>query len=255
MNLYGLIGFPLTHSFSKKYFTEKFKDEGIKDSVYELFEIKDVKELPAIIKNNPGLKGLNVTIPHKEAILPLLDELDTPVKNIKAVNVIKISNGKLKGYNSDFHGFKISLQRFLGQEAKVKALVLGTGGAAKAVRAALEDLRIHYWNVSRTAGEDILGYEQLDKDIINSFKLIINTSPVGMYPKVEEAPPIPYEFLTKEHYLFDLVYNPEETLFMKNGKLAGARTKNGLEMLSLQAEKAWEIWTNDEFPPTGTSKF
>jgi shikimate dehydrogenase len=245
MNLFGLIGFPLTHSFSKKYFTEKFEREGIKDSVYELFEIKDIKDLPGIIKNNPDLKGLNVTIPHKEAVLPFLDELDEPVKKIMAVNVIKVNNGKLKGYNSDFHGFKVSLQQFLGKEVKVKALVLGTGGAAKAVRAALEDLKIHYWNVSRTASEDILGYEQLDKEIISSFKLIINTSPVGMYPNVEEAPPIPYEYLTKEHYLFDLVYNPEETLFMKKGKLAGARTKNGMDMLYLQAEKAWAIWNNE----------
>jgi shikimate dehydrogenase len=247
MNLFGLIGFPLTHSFSKKYFTEKFEREGIKNSGYELFELKDIKDLPSIIKKNPDLKGLNVTIPHKEAVMEFMDELDEPVKKIRAVNVIKISNGKLKGYNSDFHGFKISLQQFLGKEAKVKALVLGTGGAAKAVKAALEDLKIHYWNVSRTAGEDILGYEQLTKEIITSFKLIINTSPVGMYPKTEECPPLPYEFLTKEHYLFDLVYNPEETLFMKKGRLAGARTKNGLDMLYLQAEKAWQIWNNVEF--------
>jgi shikimate dehydrogenase len=246
MNLFGLIGFPLTHSFSKKYFTEKFEKEGIKDSSYELFEIRDIKDLPSIIKNNPGLKGLNVTIPHKEAVLEFMDELDEPVKKIRAVNVIKVNNGKLKGYNSDFHGFKGSLQQFLPKDAKVKALVLGTGGAAKAVKAVLDDLKIHYWNVSRTAGEDILGYEQLDKEIIGSFKLIINTSPVGMYPKVEECPPIPYEYLTKEHYLFDLVYNPEETLFMKKGKQAGARTKNGLEMLYLQAEKAWQIWNNVE---------
>jgi shikimate dehydrogenase len=245
MNLYGLIGFPLTHSFSKKYFTEKFEKEGIKDSAYELFEIKDIKDLPSIVKNNPDLKGLNVTIPHKEAVLEFMDELDEPVKNIRAVNVIKVSNGKLKGYNSDFHGFKGSLIQFLPKDTKVKALVLGTGGAAKAVKAALEDLKIHYWNVSRTAGEDILGYEQLDKDIIKSFKLIINTTPVGMYPNMEECPPIPYEFLTKDHYLFDLVYNPEETLFMKKGKQAGARTKNGLEMLYLQAEKAWDIWNKE----------
>jgi shikimate dehydrogenase len=245
MNLYGLIGFPLTHSFSKKYFTEKFEKEGIKDSAYDLFEIKDVKDLPAVLKNNPGLKGLNVTIPYKESIIELLDELDEPVKKIKAVNVIKVTNGKLKGFNSDFHGFKISLLNFLEKDAKIKALVLGTGGAAKAVKAVLEDLKIHYWNVSRIATEDIISYEQLDKDIIGSFKLIINTTPVGMYPNVENAPPIPYEFLTQEHYLFDLVYNPEETLFMKKGKQAGARTKNGLEMLYLQAEKAWDIWNNE----------
>lgn len=249
MNLFGLIGYPLTHSFSKKYFTKKFEKEGIKNCRYDLFEIKNIEELPSIIKNNPELKGLNVTIPHKESVINFLDELDEPARSIKAVNVIKIDSGKLKGYNSDFHGFRTSLKKFLNVEtlevlktSKVlKALVLGTGGSSKAIKAALEDLKIDYKTVSRNEGKADFTYEDL-KSQIGNFQLIINTTPVGMYPLIEACPDLPYDLINKDHYLFDLVYNPEETLFMKKGKEKGARTKNGLEMLSLQAEKAWEIW-------------
>lgn len=244
MNLFGLIGYPLTHSFSKKYFTEKFQRENIKDCQYELFEIKNIEDFPAVIQNNPELKGLNVTIPHKENVMQFLDELDEPVKKIGAVNVIKLVNGKLKGFNSDYHGFRNSLEKFLKDgtaSAGIKALVLGTGGAAKAVKAALEDLRIDYKTVSRTKGQADYIYEELDAEIEN-YKLIINTTPLGMYPKVDVAPELPYEKLTKEYFLYDLVYNPEKTLFMQKGEEKGARTKNGLEMLILQAEKAWEIW-------------
>ncbi|MBX9851275.1 MAG: shikimate dehydrogenase [Cytophagaceae bacterium] len=262
MSLYGLIGYPLTHSFSKKYFTGKFEKERIDHAKYELFEIKDIQDFPSIIKNNPALKGLNVTIPHKEAVMQFLDELDEPVKKIKAVNVIKVMNGKLKGYNSDYHGFKTSLEKFLadGKTSEVykhadetrkvfetlrvfeiSALVLGTGGAAKAVKAVLEDLKINYKTVSRNKNQGDLTYDEL-KGQLKNFPLIINTSPVGMYPKTDACPDLPYEEITNSHYLFDLVYNPEETLFMKKGEEKGARTKNGLEMLHLQAEKAWAIW-------------
>jgi shikimate dehydrogenase len=245
MQLFGLIGYPLTHSFSKKYFTSKFEKEGIKDCQYDLYEIKDINDFPSIIKSHPGLRGLNVTIPHKEAVMKFLDELDEPVKKIKAVNVIKIRNGKLIGYNSDFHGFKISLQKFLsgGNAPKdLKALVLGTGGASKAVKAALEDLNITYKTVSRTEGQADITYEELP-EFIDTHKLIVNTSPVGMYPAIDQCPAIPYEKLDSGHFLYDLVYNPEVTLFLKKGAEKGARTKNGIDMLYLQAEKAWEIWT------------
>ena len=246
MRLFGLIGYPLTHSFSKKYFTSKFEKEGIKDCQYDLYEIKDIHDFPAILKNNAGLKGLNVTIPHKEAVMQFLDELDEPVKRIKAVNVIKIQDGKLVGYNSDFHGFKISLQKFLSggnASQNLKALVLGTGGASKAVKAALEDLKIEYKTVSRTKGQADLTYDELP-EVIELFKLIINTSPVGMYPAVDQCPAIPYDKLTSDYFLYDLVYNPEVTLFLKKGADKGARTKNGIDMLYLQAEKAWEIWNS-----------
>ncbi|HVD97302.1 MAG TPA: shikimate dehydrogenase [Cytophagaceae bacterium] len=242
MNLYGLIGFPLTHSFSKKYFTEKFQKENIADSRYELFEIKEAPQVLEVVKNNPELKGLNVTIPHKENVLPFLNELDPAARAIGAVNVIKIKNGKLKGYNSDYYGFRESLVRFLGETTHARALVLGTGGAAKAVKAALKDLNITCVFVSRRKEEDNISYDELDETILAEHKLIINTSPLGMYPKTDAYPEIPYEYLTPRHYLFDLVYNPEETMFMKKGAERGAHTKNGLEMLYLQAEKAWEIW-------------
>ena len=250
MNLYGLIGYPLTHSFSKKYFSEKFEKEAISDCRYELFEIIDIKDFPSIIKNNPDLKGLNVTIPHKEAVMEWLDELDEPVKKIQAVNVIKVSNGKLKGYNSDYHGFRTSLEKFISQDQPLelikickgmKALVLGTGGASKAVKAALEDLNIEFNTVSRSKGLADFTYQEI-KENIASYQLIINTTPLGMYPAIDACPDLAYEKINKDCFLFDLVYNPQETLFLKKGRANGARTKNGLEMLYLQAEKAWEIW-------------
>ncbi len=241
-NLYGLIGYPLTHSFSKKYFTEKFEKENIKNSKYELFEIKEAGEILDVLKNNPNLRGLNVTIPHKENVIQYLDEIDAAAKEIGAVNVIKITNGKLKGFNSDYYGFRQSLLNLIGERKQLKALILGTGGAAKAVKAALLDLNIPFHFVSRKKEGANFSYEALDKTILSEHKLIINTSPLGMYPNVETCPDIPYHLLTPEHFLFDLVYNPEETTFMKKGAERDAKTKNGLEMLHLQAEKAWEIW-------------
>jgi len=245
MNIYGLIGYPLGHSFSKKYFTEKFEQMGIGTShVYELFELPDIQQFPELIKQQPDLKGLNVTIPHKQAVMPFMDGFDASAIKVGAVNVIKIAEGgNLIGFNSDYYGFKISLEEFIPANTSLKALVLGNGGAAKAVIAALNDLSIPFKVVSRTKTDDNLAYEDLKTEIDN-YQLIINSSPVGTYPKADVCPDIPYELLTSDHYLYDLVYNPVQTLFLQKGEDQGAKTHNGLKMLHLQAEKAWEIWNS-----------
>jgi shikimate dehydrogenase len=252
MNIYGLIGFPLTHSFSKKYFTEKFQKEGITHSEYQLFEMENVtQELPSLIEKTQGLKGLNVTIPHKKNVIPFMKRLDNSAKNVGAVNVIKIDkNGDLVGYNSDYYGFKKSLENFLTTPI-TQALILGTGGASLAVKAALDTMGIEYVFVSRNPDnapenlqESCIAYTDLSEETMEAYSLIINTTPVGTYPKVNDAPAIPYQFLTEAHYLYDLVYNPEITQFMQNGLAKGAKVKNGLEMLQLQAEEAWQIWNN-----------
>jgi shikimate dehydrogenase len=244
MRIFGLIGKKLTHSFSKKYFTEKFERENIREVVYELFELPNIDDLPQLIEEQENLKGLNVTIPYKLEVLPFLYEIDPAAERIGAVNVIKIQeNKKLKGYNSDYYGFKLSVEKFLAGNTNVKALILGTGGASKAVKVALEDLDIPYLYVSRHSEKpNILTYKQLDEDIFLSHQLIINTTPLGMYPLIETCPEIPYHLLGENHYLYDLVYNPENTLFVQKGTEKGAKTINGLEMLYLQAEKSWEIW-------------
>lgn len=244
MRKFGLIGFPLTHSFSKKYFTQKFQNEHIPDAVYDLYELPELKELPALISQNPELKGLSVTIPHKKKVIPFLNELNETAAKIGAVNTIKISEGKLKGYNTDVIGFRESLKKFLPQNFRSRALILGTGGAAQAVKAALQELQIPFQSVSRNPDSGNLTYENLTPEIIEMHQLIINTTPLGTFPKVETCPPIPYGFLTPQHFLFDLVYNPEETIFMKNGRERGAKTQNGYEMLVLQAEAAWQIWNS-----------
>jgi shikimate dehydrogenase len=247
MDLYGLIGYPLTHSFSKRYFSEKFIKEGIEGSRYDLFEMDTVDSLPELMKT-----GLNVTIPHKQAVIPLLNELDeNSAKRIGAVNTIKIfSDGSTKGYNTDYYGFRQSLVEWLdhrGENSKhISALVLGTGGASKAVIAALQDLKTNYTLVSRTASDGVLSYDDLNEEIIKNNRLIINTTPLGMYPKVENCPPIPYEFITRQHFLYDLVYNPENTLFLQRGLEKNAAVLNGLKMLHLQAEKAWDIWNSED---------
>lgn len=261
MQTFGLIGKKLTHSFSKKYFTEKFKKENIQNAIYELFELPTIADLPTLIKNQPNLQGLNVTIPYKLEVLPFLDKIDAAAQKIGAVNVIKVNNNKtLTGYNSDYYGFKESLLTFLNHPNEryvshlkgiqtLKALILGTGGASKAVKIALEDLQIPHLSISRniiantpTEHNNILTYGQLDAKILKSYQLIINTTPLGMFPDVSICPEIPYQFLTSEHYLYDLVYNPENTLFMQKGTNEGAQVINGLQMLYLQAEKSWEIW-------------
>jgi shikimate dehydrogenase len=244
MRVFGLIGYPLTHSFSKKYFTEKFEKEHIPDCIYELFEIESVSLFAHLISSNPDIQGFNVTIPHKQAIMPLLDSLDDSAKFVGAVNVIKKSNqGKWIGYNSDYYGFMESLKKFLPVHFQgFKALVLGTGGAAKAVEAALKTLNIPYLLVSREAKLNHITYQAITPDLLADYQLIVNTTPLGMFPKVESSPTLPYQALTNQHYLFDLVYNPADTLFLTKGKEQGAHTQYGLEMLHLQAEKAWEIW-------------
>lgn len=248
---YGLIGYPLSHSFSKKYFSEKFQRENIPNCVYELFPIENIGELEALLKT-PDLIGLNVTIPYKLAVIPFLDELDAlTAARIGAVNTIKIySDGSTKGFNTDYYGFKNSLEDWLehqGEESRrFKALVLGTGGSSKAVTTALEDLETPYIQVSRTSKDGLLTYDDLTREVVEEHKLIINTTPVGMSPHTAVAPPIPYEFITDRHLLYDLIYNPEETMFLKKGAEKGAATLNGLAMLYLQAEKSWRIWNEPD---------
>ena len=283
MRKFGLIGYPLSHSFSKKYFTEKFEKEGIGDARYECYPIESITELPRLLANEPELVGLNVTIPYKEQVMAWLDELEPKAERIGAVNTIRIQNGKLKGFNTDYDGFKNSLIKWVGANPlPEKALILGTGGASKAVKAALEDLGIAFRFVSRKAAPGVLTYQDLNTPTPqhpNTFQrnpfgttpqhfpkeslwdntltpqhfstpvppeavstLLINTTPLGMSPHTESLPDLPYEQLTSSHYLYDLVYNPLITPFMQKGIDAKCRVKNGLEMLFGQAEKAWEVW-------------
>ena len=243
MKKYGLIGFPLSHSFSKQYFSEKFERENRQDCQYELYEIPEISKLPALLEKEPELLGLNVTIPYKQKVIPFLDGLDPACKQIGAVNCIKISKNKCVGYNTDYFGFRESLRKWLGNE-RPKALVLGTGGASKAVGQALEDLGIRFLSVSRTSSKDTLTYEDLKSQTgtIKDHLLVINTTPVGTYPNVHAMPEFPVELVGPNHWVYDLIYNPEETILMKKTGKMGARTKNGMEMLHLQAEAAWDIW-------------
>ncbi|WP_243349904.1 shikimate dehydrogenase family protein [Parabacteroides sp. FAFU027] len=244
MQKYGLIGYPLSHSFSQGFFNEKFQSEGI-EATYENFEIPTIEDLQKVLLANPELNGLNVTIPYKEQVIQYLDELDDTAKNIGAVNVIKFVRDKkklkLKGYNSDVIGFSQSISAFLKPHHK-KALILGTGGASKAVKYALEKLGIEYTFVSRTAIKGQLFYNELTEEVMKEHTVIVNTTPVGMYPKIDACPDIPYQYITEQHLLYDLLYNPNETKFMKLGEEKGATVVNGLEMLLLQAFAAWDIW-------------
>ncbi len=244
MDKYGLIGYPLKHSFSKGYFNEKFAAENIK-AEYVNFEIPSIRDFKKVIADNPDLKGLNVTIPYKEQVIPLLDEVSENAKQIGAINVIKIVRDKKKvkliGYNSDIIGFKESIEPLLNPNQKM-ALILGTGGSAKAVFHGLNQLGINSMFVSRTKADGVLTYEELTPEVMEIYRIIVNCTPVGMFPKTDECPAIPYHLLTSNHLLYDLLYNPNETLFMKKGKENGASVKNGLEMLLLQAFVAWEFW-------------
>ena len=244
MKAFGLIGYPLTHSFSEKYFNEKFAAEQITDCSYKLYELPDINAFPALLKSIPNLHGLNVTVPHKEKVMPYLDAIETEAKKIGAVNVIKIKNGKTTGYNSDYQGFIQSLENFYPINSRSRALILGTGGAAKAVLAALDSLNIPYKIVSRQPQPGQLLYEELTPILMAAHNLLINATPLGTYPKIDTCPLIPYEALTESHYLYDLVYNPAETLFLRKGREAGAKIKNGHEMLVRQAEVAWQIWNS-----------
>jgi len=241
MTKYGLIGYPLSHSFSKKYFTEKFERESIQDHAYELFPIEKIDQLQALLKTETALKGLNVTIPYKELVIPFLDEQSDVVKAIQACNCICIRDGKLIGYNTDVIGFEKTLERQLSVTHK-QALVLGTGGAAKAVHYVLRKKGIDFLQVSRTKGEGNITYNQLDEKVMASHTLIVNTTPLGMYPNVDEAPSLPYHLLNEQHYLYDLVYNPAKTKFLSEGERRGALIENGADMLVIQAEASWDIW-------------
>ncbi len=241
---YGLIGFPLSHSFSKGFFAEKFAKEHIVNTQYENYPIESVDQFHQLWQQEPQLEGMNITIPYKKAVIPFLDHTSTVVNAINACNCIRKYNGKLYGYNTDVIGFEKSLQPFL-QPHHQKALILGTGGAAAAVAWVLQKLGISFKYVSRSSnGEEVISYEALNNTILHEHLLIINTSPVGMYPHVNEAPNLNYEALTDKHHLYDLIYNPAETLFLTKGKERGASIQNGLEMLHLQAEASWEIWNS-----------
>ncbi len=240
MDKYGIIGNPLGHSFSKGFFTEKFAREGI-DAEYLNFQIPEIGKLTEVLQENPELRGINVTLPYKTEVIPFLDELSDEAREIGAVNVVQIRNGHLKGFNSDIIGFTRSIQPLLKPHHR-KALILGTGGASRAIRVGLTRLGLEWKYVSRTPREGMFTYEDITAETLREYEVIVNCSPVGMFPKVDECPAIPYEFLTQDNLLYDLVYNPENTLFMKKGALQGAVVKNGLEMLHLQAIASWEFW-------------
>lgn len=243
MRLYGLIGYPLTHSFSKKYFTEKFEKEGLSDCRFENFPVASASEIRNLVQQHPELQGLSVTIPHKETILPYLDETDELVRKIKACNSIKIAAGRLIGYNTDVIGFEKSLTPLLQPHHK-KALILGAGGASKAVAFVLKKKNISFRFVSRKPSAKNLSFEQVTAEMLAGVQLLVNTTPLGTYPNVIEAPTIPYQALNSSHLLFDLVYNPEKTLFLKKGEEQGAAIKNGFDMLQIQAEESWKIWNS-----------
>ncbi len=242
--IYGLLGYPLGHSFSKMYFSEKFQSENI-SAEYRNFEISDVSLIREVVATEPNLCGLNVTIPYKESVIKYLDDLDEKAARIGAVNVIKFIRQKNKvrliGYNSDVVGFKNSIEPLLPSGC-TDALILGTGGASKAVYYALEELGIKPVYVSRTSKKGQFIYPDLDKYIMEKYKIIVNTTPLGMYPKIEFCPHIPYDLIVPGTLAYDVIYNPEETLFMKKAQAQGAIVKNGLEMLLLQANEAWRIW-------------
>lgn len=245
MKLYGLIGYPLGHSFSKQYFTEKFLREGLDDCVFESFPIETIHEFKALIAAHPNLKGLGVTIPYKELVLPFIDELSDEVKSIGATNSIKISENKLIAYNTDIIGFEESFKKGL-QPVHKKVLVLGTGGASKAVQYVLNKMGIPFLVVTRNASPlpEFIQYEAIDRQLISEYQVVINCTPVGMYPNENIAPAIPYDLLTTDHYLYDLVYKPAKTLFLEKGEEMGAVTMNGYEMLIIQAEASWKIWNS-----------
>lgn len=243
---YGLIGFPLSHSFSKKYFSDKFQKENIDNCQYDLFEIKNI-DLVKDVFQLKNLQGFNVTIPFKHDIMRYMDDFDHSAKKVGAVNVVKIDqDGNKTGYNSDYYGFRTSLENWLPESKNYKALILGTGGAARAVIAVLKDLSIPFLKISRDSAKGDFTYAELknQSEALNTHQLIINTTPLGMSPNIDAMPEINYGMLNEKFYLNDLIYNPAETKFLAEGKKHGAHIKNGLEMLELQAEKSWEIWNN-----------
>jgi shikimate dehydrogenase len=243
MRRFGLIGYPLSHSFSKKFFSEKFKKENTLDCAYENFPISEISQFPELLQQYPDLQGINVTIPYKKAIIPYLSSISAVVEAIGASNCIQIKEGALIGHNTDVVGFRQSLLPFL-QSHHQQALILGTGGASAAVVYVLKQLNISYLLVSRSPGQDTIAYQDLTKSILAQHTLIINTTPLGTFPQVAVCPPIPYDQLTPLHHLYDLVYNPAETRFIKMGKEKGASFQNGWEMLIEQANESWRIWNS-----------
>ncbi len=246
MDRYGLIGYPLEHSFSISYFNQKFADEGI-DAVYENFEISTIDLLPEIISSNPDLKGINVTLPYKQKVIPFLDTITPEARDIGAVNTIKVTREgnktKLKGFNSDVIGFTKSIEPML-DKAHTKALILGTGGASKAIDYGLKSLGLETVFVSRFQRPGTIQYDDVNSDVIKEYNVIVNCTPCGMYPHTEECPKLPYEAMDNHTILYDLIYNPDTTLFIKKGLERGASAKNGLEMLLLQAFASWDFWTD-----------
>ena len=244
--VFGLIGATVSHSFSKAYFDEKFFREGLRDYHYELFPLENIMQIEALLKDTKGLSGLNETIPYKEQVLKYLDEVDGFAKKIGAVNVIRIKDGKLQGYNTDSDAFYETIEKWLPKDKTFQALILGTGGSSKAVQEALKKLGISYQLVSRDPKKGNRTYEELEKnpEILAESKLLINTTPLGMSPNTETLPPIDFESIGADHYVYDLIYNPARTMFLQKAEMRGATIRNGLEMLHVQAEKSWMIWNN-----------
>jgi shikimate dehydrogenase len=243
----GIIGYPLEHSRSPEIFTGFFEKEGLYNATYKLFQLEDIGTLRNWLKTQAGLNGFNVTIPHKKSIIPFLDVISDEAKAIGSVNTVKIirqnGNTLLHGYNTDYFGFKTTLQSFLGDSLPKKALILGTGGTANTVAYTLGQMGIEWVKVSRQSGADaLITYDDISEHTLKSYHLIVNTTPLGMYPAIKTFPAIPYEALSAQHFLYDLVYNPVDTFFLQKGREHGAHTHNGLAMLKLQAQKAWEIW-------------
>lgn len=243
---FGLIGATVSHSFSKAYFDEKFFRDGLRDYHYDLYQLKSIDDLMELLKENPELCGLNVTIPYKEQVMKFLADVDPIAKNIGAVNVIKIQKGKLTGFNTDSDAFLESVEKWFPNKKGSQALILGTGGSSKAVHVALAKLKIPFKKVSREKSLGDFSYDELEKKpaIIGEFNLVINTTPLGMSPSTDAMPPIDYEQIGADHYVYDLIYNPARTLFLQRAEIRGATIKNGLEMLHIQAEKSWTIWNN-----------
>lgn len=242
MKIYGLVGKNIDYSFSKKYFTDFFESAAISDCFYQNFDLEKIEEFPQLLLLNPNIVGLNVTVPYKQTIIPYLHSLSKKTAEIGAVNVIRLKeSGKMKGYNTDYLGFKRSIELELQPHHK-KALILGTGGSSKAIAFAFNELQISCKFVSRKKTSEHLHYEDLAKSIFDEYQIIVNCTPVGTFPNIGDCPPIPYQYFTSKHLAYDLIYNPEETLFLQKAKSFGAQTKNGLEMLVKQAEESWQIW-------------
>ncbi|RKR07087.1 shikimate dehydrogenase [Maribacter vaceletii] len=240
---FGLVGKDISYSFSRGYFSDKFKNMGLHNYSYVNFDLENIEEFPEIIQKSEVINGFNVTIPYKEAVMPFLQSLDTDAKKIGAVNTIKITEQGLKGYNTDTYGFKHTILPHLKEHHK-KALILGTGGASKAVAFVFKELGIEFTFVSRNSGANKLSYQELTKTVLEDYTVIVNCTPLGTHPNILEKPAIPYNHITKKHLLFDLIYNPEKTAFLRAGEAQGAAICNGQKMLELQAEKSWEIWNS-----------